>query len=370
MWWNIIRLLIISQCIFCEKLYDKDNDSAHGIRFPGNDQFLIFANNLFAILRITFQPFGKLSHDCSVVYPIQDSFVYSLIALSTTHTSTATNKLHKFVQVAENMNNQSVLLSVLVINEANCEIHALNNFSVVHDRHQDYMLLKMDSEQKFVYLFIPIVDFKIYAGMIFYMRAVDITDAYAILVGFSAYLRNTDLITYVVLLFTLNPIQVISWVNINDYQPVWTSRTLIYTVDSTMSIAINPTQHQPESFSMEVECCWRSPYLAADFGVYHSAVWLSERTIATSFIKVPNRPWSLSEIRVVTPCIAGTYKNTTDIGPCKVCPPQTKNLADRPCNQCEPCASTSFCSLGAIGDVSIKDYPSYTQTFHVLIHLI
>ncbi|CAF4043688.1 unnamed protein product [Rotaria magnacalcarata] len=63
------------------------------------------------------------------------------------------------------------------------------------------------------------------------------------------------------------------------------------------------------------------------------------------------------------PCIAGTYKNTSDFGPCTVCPPQTKNVGNQPCSQCESCAPTSFCPSAAVGDVSLHTYPSYIQAF-------
>ncbi|CAF4581411.1 unnamed protein product [Rotaria sp. Silwood1] len=44
-----------------------------------------------------------------------------------------------------------------------------------------------------------------------------------------------------------------------------------------------------------------------------------------------------------TQCVAGTYKNTSNFGPCTVCPPQTKNPGKQPCTE--------------------YVYPSYTQTF-------
>ncbi|CAF1287929.1 unnamed protein product [Rotaria sp. Silwood1] len=64
-----------------------------------------------------------------------------------------------------------------------------------------------------------------------------------------------------------------------------------------------------------------------------------------------------------TQCVAGTYKNTSNFGPCTVCPPQTKNPGKQPCTECELCAPTSFCPLGSVDDVSLDVYPSYTQTF-------
>jgi hypothetical protein len=48
---------------------------------------------------------------------------------------------------------------------------------------------------------------------------------------------------------------------------------------------------------------------------------------------------------------------------CIVCAPKTKNLGNKPCNECEPCSSNSFCSMGSINEISLKENSSYTQTF-------
>jgi hypothetical protein len=66
------------------------------------------------------------------------------------------------------------------------------------------------------------------------------------------------------------------------------------------------------------------------------------------------------------PCVSGSYKNTSSIGPCSVCPPGTKNSGDYPASKCQPCNSSSFCPLGASGDILHNDfklYKSYNQTF-------
>ena len=66
------------------------------------------------------------------------------------------------------------------------------------------------------------------------------------------------------------------------------------------------------------------------------------------------------------PCVSGTYKDTSDIGPCTVCPPGTKNSGDHPAIKCQPCDSGSFCPLGSTGDVPYDEfmlYESYNQTF-------
>ncbi|CAF2998682.1 unnamed protein product [Rotaria sp. Silwood2] len=64
------------------------------------------------------------------------------------------------------------------------------------------------------------------------------------------------------------------------------------------------------------------------------------------------------------PCIAGTYRNFSSVGPCIVCPPQTKNPMNGPCTECSPCSPSAFCPMGSVDDtVSFNTHPSYTQTF-------
>ncbi|CAF3816648.1 unnamed protein product [Adineta steineri] len=66
------------------------------------------------------------------------------------------------------------------------------------------------------------------------------------------------------------------------------------------------------------------------------------------------------------PCVSGTYKNISSIGPCTVCPSGTKNSGNYPAIICQPCNSKSFCPLGASGNIRYNDfllYKSYNQTF-------
>ena len=64
-------------------------------------------------------------------------------------------------------------------------------------------------------------------------------------------------------------------------------------------------------------------------------------------------------------CVSGTYKSYASLGPCTVCPPQTKNPRNGtfPVTECFPCKQTSFCPLGSTDDVKLADFPPYIQTF-------
>lgn len=57
-------------------------------------------------------------------------------------------------------------------------------------------------------------------------------------------------------------------------------------------------------------------------------------------------------------CLAGTFKRSSSIGPCSVCPsgqknPKNSNATDI---ECEPCSSNSYCPLAAVDDVSRDPY--------------
>ena len=62
------------------------------------------------------------------------------------------------------------------------------------------------------------------------------------------------------------------------------------------------------------------------------------------------------------PCVNGSYKNISDIGPCKICPTGTKN-SGKSNLVCKPCKSSSFCPPGATNEVNLSHFPSYNQTF-------
>jgi hypothetical protein len=65
-------------------------------------------------------------------------------------------------------------------------------------------------------------------------------------------------------------------------------------------------------------------------------------------------------------CIGGTYKNRSSLGPCQICPPDTRNpgtLSDE-ILQCIPCSdntSTSFCPLASLVDIDLNTVSAYSQ---------
>lgn len=345
---------------------------------------------------------------------------------------------------------------------------------VISERfHQEYIFLKLNPSKTHAYVFadyfmltIDTLDLRIVAnesigidissGASLQTRAVDITETYGVLVGISAHPDVTPFFTYGALLVSLNSSQTTS------LKPMYTqyrstADIFSYSHTNDMSISINPRRHIAvvgvpalnivfllsintsstaiTEWNLNITRYEVGPQYCTGFG--QSVLWIDDVTVAITILKVPNRPWSQSEVwifdvdkpfkkplftfpnnqqNMIMPslpiffqtlyfsgnlgivtdqnqfllvpsqptgfvsvwftnnveqilifrsmmCMPGTYKNTSDFGPCTICPPQTKNPGVEPCSQCESCKATSFCPLGSTGDVSINIYPSYQQTF-------
>ena len=66
------------------------------------------------------------------------------------------------------------------------------------------------------------------------------------------------------------------------------------------------------------------------------------------------------------PCIGGTFKSHTNLGPCQICPPGTRNpgtLAHGAlaCIPCSRSSSNSFCPLASLADIDLSTMPAYNQ---------
>ncbi|CAF2641715.1 unnamed protein product [Rotaria sp. Silwood2] len=65
------------------------------------------------------------------------------------------------------------------------------------------------------------------------------------------------------------------------------------------------------------------------------------------------------------PCIGGTFKSVSSLGPCQICPPRTRNPGESSNTSlaCIPCSdkSTSFCPLASLAEIDRSTVPSYSQ---------
>ncbi|CAF1612156.1 unnamed protein product, partial [Rotaria magnacalcarata] len=83
-----------------------DDDSAHGVRFSGNDQFTIVAINAYEKFLISFSPYEN-SEVCGFSYPWEDLYIYSLAVIEN-HDNFTSSELYEFILVAEDMETQDV----------------------------------------------------------------------------------------------------------------------------------------------------------------------------------------------------------------------------------------------------------------------
>lgn len=106
----------MSQLIWSLPVYEIDDDGAHGIRFSGNDQFVVMAFNNYKHLDLYFAPYGSGSK-CHIEYSWKNLYVYSVAALLSDDKHSG---LYKFIQVAEDMTNFDVIITRVIVNKSNC----------------------------------------------------------------------------------------------------------------------------------------------------------------------------------------------------------------------------------------------------------
>ena len=265
---SILVLLIHTKyIIWCAPIYDF-NDDAHGVRFAANDKFVVGAFNTFQ--RYALRSLLKSTHtECTVLYPNPEFYVYSLDTVDLANITTNSSELAAFVQIAENMTTSSdsltnVVLTLFIVNISSTDCTAEKMFvkTIEHiiwsnETHQEYMLLKVDPQQKYVYVFTDLVVFSYELAtntfnQVVYMndtvfwqnltkisvRSFDLTDEWALV---AAYAREPDTVRsrYQALLLELKPLRLVTSqiFFLYDFQ---TSETLSYNLIYDLSVAIAP----------------------------------------------------------------------------------------------------------------------------------
>src|SRR5579862_4463586 len=106
--WSFVTLFMMSQHVSCIVNYEMNDDSAHGVRFAGNDQFTVLAINSYKRLIMTFSPY-KFSRQCYIEYPMKNFYVYSLDVILNNNNITSP-ELYRFLLVGEEMTMNNVHL--------------------------------------------------------------------------------------------------------------------------------------------------------------------------------------------------------------------------------------------------------------------
>lgn len=196
---------------------------------------------------------------------------------------------------------------------------------------QHYMFLKVNPSQTYGYVFadsfmlafrtldfIIVINHTVPADSIFILqpRAVDITETYAILVGFHLDYKPESSV-YAAALVSLNSLKPRATAFLGGNIQA-TAKVLPYSRDNDMSVAINP-KHQIaiiglpalnkvvllninadepsfQNSTLQVTRTEDGPGYVTGFG--RSVAWIDDKTVAISVLIVPNRPWSRSEVWV------------------------------------------------------------------------
>lgn len=90
-----------------------NDNSVHGVRFSGNDQFTIAAINSFQLLVIRFYPYVQ-GISSIIRYPFSNFYVYSLNVFSDNN-SVSYPKRYRFLYVGEDMKTQDVVLVYTIV---------------------------------------------------------------------------------------------------------------------------------------------------------------------------------------------------------------------------------------------------------------
>ena len=266
---SIVFLLIINTkyIAWCARTYDT-NDNAHGLRFAGNNKIFVGAFNTFR--RYALRSLSKSSNkQCVLTYPRPELYVYSLAVVDLPGITANNSELAAFVQIAENMTTSSnsltnVVLSVFILNISSeaCAgdktyIKIIETVVWTEAIHQEYMLLKVDPQQKYVYVFTDIEAFSyelatnridqrvLMNDTLFWQnrtkistRSFDLTNEWALL---AAYARAPNPVRsrYYVLFLELCPLRLITSSTYYDYG-IDMSEALVYNSYYDMSVSIAP----------------------------------------------------------------------------------------------------------------------------------
>ena len=468
---------------------------ARNLKWSLTDDFIIHAANDDHQYYIHFLPKGKTFR---VLYRHSDLDVYSVCGLI--HKSE--NNTFSIVQIAKNMTSNHIILSRVTFNltikstdnrsSSQLTISEMSHMWTREDDTQEYIFLKVDSQERYVYVLADsfIFSYDMSTNKIdrfqptngtfydskfeqrFIPYALDVTNEWAVIVGLQVYSNSKSLSYSIVYFFNLPSLTLrCHQQNVMD-EFIKVSDILVYNPHYGVSVSINPSATlvaigytHIETVTIHQMCHQNIHYLryqgppgmnTSGIGFGRSVAWLDDQgTLAvlvdksvfsvqpqseihvyknifanSSFVSrhpdfiLPNNqqefeltPYRSSvfidqsesdspfyrilarsnsllilnnEIRSIyfrsaevgysmsaftyeepfyiiqsNPCVSGTYKNVSDIGPCTVCPTGTKNPGVNISIQCQSCQIGSFCPLGASNDVNISDFQSHNQTFNL-----
>ncbi len=150
-WTRVLLILLLTFIWQTVAVSYKPNDDAHGLRVSFNDDFIVAAFNHENNYYIRFLSTNK-DIECVIPYTKPELYVYSLSVL----TMKKKSETCSFVQISENETSTNAIFSLVSFNFTNCyNSSPPTTFDEVvwTNGHQEYMMLKVDPQEKYAYVF-------------------------------------------------------------------------------------------------------------------------------------------------------------------------------------------------------------------------
>lgn len=254
---SVFILFVILKWMTLAIKYESKEDN-HDFKVALSDNFIVGTSNLkktyifYSISNVT------QNSACTIKNPYSELNIYGLSILTMNH-----NNIVSFVQLAENKTSTSVVLSRVTMNLTTCDNDSKQKPVFRHtivwaEDHQEHMFLKVDPQEKFVYIFADsfILSYDLFTNQInqinqtnsivfgnnygsFTPYAFDLKNDWAAVTGFCLTHNNSRSKPYLYI-FGLQPLHVInvSAISTNDIQG---SERITYNQDYDMSLSINPS---------------------------------------------------------------------------------------------------------------------------------
>ena len=197
-----LPFFLIVCCRFTSCQYDQKNIVA-GSKFSANEHILISASNAYSNFAVVLHPFRNASVDgpkrCNMRYNTTDRFVHSVAAVGPAKNGTDPDAF-TFVFAAETMSTMTSYVCVATISKLTCISRSLCTQVSPPGSPQQYFLLDVDTIDTFAYGFTTSFAFKlkldtnemvlnlttdvVWPSLGFSPRAMDVTDSWAVVVGY------------------------------------------------------------------------------------------------------------------------------------------------------------------------------------------
>ncbi|CAF4550611.1 unnamed protein product [Rotaria socialis] len=155
-----------------------------------------------------------------------------------------------------------------------------------------------------------------------------------------------------------------TWYSSNIY--LYTSLTTTTIPSSYSSLIPNIQQQLPSTISSQLIQAVSTPESLAVLDVNGNILLILATpagTYAATSVSSLSGTASIPMVSSSTACIAGTYKSSSGIHPCSLCPSGTRNPGGGPCISCINCSSNSFCSWSAVFEVNETYLTSQSQAY-------